>query len=176
MARPMTHAHTALVLIDLQRWIVDRPWQPMGGAAVADACGRLREHFAAADSALVVLVRHVQADGADGGLAAAANRPVPGFAVRADEYAVVKHGLDAFEGTGLHEGLRRAAIMEVVLAGLATAYGVEATAATAVRLGYEVTVVPDASASESDAQHHEALDRLVALGVRVRTVDSLVGS
>lgn len=89
---------------------------------------------------------------------------------------MVKHGLDAFEGTGLHERLRRAAIMEVVLAGLATAYGVEATAATAVRLGYEVTVVSDASASESDAQHHEALDRLVALGVRVRTVDSLVGS
>lgn len=172
----MTRAHTALVLIDLQRWIVDRPWQPVSGATVADACGKLREHFAAADSAAVVLVRYVRADGADGGLDATPNQLVPACAARAGEHLVTKHGLDAFEDTGLHDHLRQAGVTKVVLAGLTTAHGVASTAVTALRLGYEVTVVSDATASESDAQHREALDRLTALGARTRPVASLVAS
>ncbi|MFF9082930.1 cysteine hydrolase family protein [Streptomyces rubiginosohelvolus] len=172
----MTRAHTALVLVDLQRWIVDRPWQPVSGAAVADACGRLRDHFAAADSAAVVLVRYVRADGADGGLAAAPNQFVPACAARAGEHVVTKHGLDAFEGTDLHDHLRQTGVTKLVLAGLTTAHGVASTAATALRLGYEVTVVSDATASESDAQHREALDRLTALGARTSPAGSLVAS
>ncbi|MFJ7904341.1 cysteine hydrolase family protein [Streptomyces sp. NPDC096198] len=172
----MTRAHTALVLIDLQRWIVDRPWQPVSGAAVADACVRLREHFTAADSAAVVLVRYVRADGTDGGLTAAPNHLVPALAARAGEHVVTKNGLDAFEDTGLHDHLRQTGVTKIVLAGLTTAHGVASTATTALRLGYEVTVVPDATASESDAQHREALDRMAALGAHTRPVDSLVTS
>ncbi|MDI9886793.1 isochorismatase family cysteine hydrolase [Streptomyces sp. HNM0645] len=170
----MTRVHTALVLIDLQRWIVDRPWQPVSGDAVADACARLREHFEAADSASVVLVRYVRADGADGGLAAAPNQLVPGLAARAGEHVVTKHGLDAFEDTDLHDHLRQTGVTKIVLAGLTTAHGVASTAATALRLGYEVVVVSDATASETDAQHREALDRMTAAGARTGLVGSLV--
>ncbi|MFJ3644493.1 cysteine hydrolase family protein [Streptomyces murinus] len=172
----MTRAHTALVLIDLQRWIVDRPWQPVSGAAVADACGRLREHFAAADSAAVVLVRYVRADGADGGLAADPNHLVPALAPRPGDHVVTKHGLDAFEDTDLHDHLRQRGVTKIVLAGLTTAHGVASTAATALRLGYEVVVVSDATASENDAQHREALDRMTALGARAGLVGSLATS
>ncbi|MEV0975329.1 isochorismatase family protein [Streptomyces sp. NPDC049915] len=165
----MARARSALVLIDLQRWIVDMPWQPISGDAVADACGRLREHFANADSSTVVLVRHVRADGADGGTGAAPNRLVPACAPRAGDHVVTKNGLDAFEGTELGDVLRREGVTEAVVAGLSTAHGVAATAATAVRLGHDVVVVLDATASVDEAQHREALDRLTALGARTAT-------
>ncbi|MEV5143596.1 isochorismatase family cysteine hydrolase [Streptomyces sp. NPDC052727] len=170
----MTRARTALILIDLQRWIVDMPWRPVSGDTVVDACATLREHFATEDSSSVVLVRYVRADGADGGVAAAPNHLVPGFAPRAGEHVVTKHGLDAFEDTDLHDHLRQAGVTKIVLAGLSTAHGVASTAVTALRLGYEVVVVSDATASESDAQHREALDRLTALGARSGLVGDLV--
>jgi nicotinamidase-related amidase len=170
----MTRARTALVLIDLQRWIVGMPWQPADGAAVVEACGRLREHYTHADPATVVLVRYVRADGADGGPDAAPNQLVPGCAPRAGDHLVTKHGLDAFEGTGLHDVLRREGVTDVVVAGLSTAHGVAATAATALRLGYGTAVVTDATASQSTAQHREALDRLTALGARAVQVADLV--
>jgi nicotinamidase-related amidase len=169
----MTRARTALVLIDLQQWIVDRPWQPVSGSAVVDACGRLREHFAAADSSAVVIVRYARADGADGGVDAAPNRLVPALAPRAGEHVVTKHGLDAFEETDLHDHLRRAGVTKVVLAGLSTAHGVASTAATALRLGYQVVIVSDATASENEPQYREALDRLTALGARTGLVGEL---
>ncbi|MFF4957319.1 cysteine hydrolase family protein [Streptomyces sp. NPDC001222] len=170
----MTRARTALVLIDLQRWIVDMPWQPVSGDAVVDACGRLREHFAHTGSSTVVLVRYVRADGADGGIGAAPNQLVPACAPRAGDHLVTKNGLDAFEGTELHDVLRREQVTELVVAGLSTAHGVAATATTAVRLGYDVVVVSDATASVDEAQHREALDRLTALGARTAPVADLL--
>ncbi|MFF3408997.1 cysteine hydrolase family protein [Streptomyces sp. NPDC002742] len=172
----MTRAHTALVLVDLQRWIVDMPWQPAGGDVVSDACERLREHFASTGSSTVVLVRYVRADGADGGVDAAPNQLVPGLEPRAGESLVTKHGLDAFEGTDLHDRLSGEGVTQVVIAGLSTAHGVAATAATALRLGYEVVVVSDATASVDEAQHREALDRLTALGARTGLVSDFVAA
>ncbi|MFD9002125.1 cysteine hydrolase family protein [Streptomyces sp. NPDC059582] len=172
----MTRARTALVLVDLQRWIVDMPWQPTRGDVVSDVCGRLREHFASTGSATVVLVRYVRADGADGGVDAAPNRLVPGLEPRTGEHLVTKNGLDAFEGTDLHDRLLREGVTQVVIAGLSTAHGVAATAATALRLGYEVVVVSDATASVDEAQHREALDRLTALGARTGPVADLVAA
>lgn len=159
---------TALVRVDLQRWIVDTEWEPAGGEEVVAACGRLREHFTT-----VVLVRYVRADGADGGISADANRLVPGAGPRAGDHVVTKHGLDAFEGTELAGVLRRERITEVVVAGLSTAHGVAATATTALRLGHGVVVVEDATASPDTARHREALDRLTALGARTARVAEL---
>ncbi|MFH9944546.1 cysteine hydrolase family protein [Streptomyces murinus] len=172
----MTRAHRALVLIDLQRWIVDMPWQPIDGAAVTEACGRLREQFADSGSSAVVLVRYVRADGSDGGIGAAPNQLVPGLEPRAGEHLVTKHGLDAFEGTDLHERLRGEGVTEVVIAGLSTGHGVAATASTAVGLGYSVVVVSDATASVDEAQHRGALDRLTALGARTGLVADFVAA
>ncbi|MFS4092715.1 cysteine hydrolase family protein [Streptomyces sp. AF1A] len=172
----MTRARTALVLIDLQRWIVDMAWQPIGGDAVVDACARLRDHFAHTRSETVVLVRYARADGADGGIGAAPNQLVPACAPRPGDHVVTKHGLDAFEDTELHDVLRRAEVTEVVVAGLSTAHGVASTAATAVRLGYGVVVVSDATASVSEAEHRAALDRLTALGARTAAVADLLAA
>ncbi|MEV5998420.1 cysteine hydrolase [Streptomyces griseomycini] len=170
----MTGARTALVLIDPQQWIVDMPWRPVGGDVVVAACARLRAHFADTGSSTVVLVRYVRADGADGGADAAPDRLVPDCAPRAGDHLVTKHGLDAFEDTELHGILRREGVTEVVVAGLSTAHGVASTAETALRLGYGVAVVGDATASVDDAQHREALDRLTALGARTVRVAELL--
>jgi nicotinamidase-related amidase len=167
----MSHVRTALVLIDLQRWIVDMEWGPVGGDVVVEACGRLRDHFST-----VVLVRHVRADGADGGPDAAPDRLVPGCTPLPGDHLVTKHGLDAFEDTGLDGVLRRERVTEIVVAGLSTAHGVAATAETALRLGYGVVVVEDATASPDEAQHREALDRLTALGARTARVADLTAA
>ncbi|MEU5519208.1 isochorismatase family cysteine hydrolase [Streptomyces sp. NPDC047860] len=172
----MTHARTALVLIDLQRWIVDMPWRPVGGDTVVEACGRLRDHFTDQDASTVVLVRYVRADGADGGVSAAPNQLVPGCAPRAGDHLVTKNGLDAFEGTELADVLRREQVTEVVIAGLSTAHGVASTTATALRLGYDVVVAEDATASVDEAQHREAVDRLTALGARTARVADLTAA
>ncbi len=150
------------------------PWRPIGGDAVVEACGRLRDHFSDSGSSTVVLVRYVRADGADGGTGAAPNQLVPGCEARPGDHLVTKHGLDAFEDTELDGILRREEVTEVVVAGLSTAHGVAATSATALRLGYGVVVVTDATASVDEAQHREALDRLTALGARTAHVADLL--
>ncbi|MFI9823041.1 cysteine hydrolase family protein [Streptomyces sp. NPDC052013] len=172
----MARVRTALVLIDLQRWIVDMPWQPVDGTTVVAACGRLREHFTADAASTVVLVRHVSADGADGGVSAPRNQLVPECAPRDGDHLVTKTALDAFEDTGLHEMLRGEDVTDLVVAGLSTAHGVAATAATALRLGYGVTVADDATASVDEAQHRTALQQLTALGARTARVADLVAA
>lgn len=150
------------------------PWEPLAGGVVVDACAELREHFAKADSSAVVLVRYVRADGADGGVDAAPNRLVPGLEPGTVDHLVTKNGLDAFHGTDFDDYLRGSGVTKLVLAGLSTAHGVAATAATAVALGYEVAVASDATASVSRAEHHTALERLAALGVRIGRVEELL--
>jgi nicotinamidase-related amidase len=167
----MSSARSALVLVDLQRWIVDMPWAPASGQDVVETCVRLRDGFSQSDPRAVVLVRYLRADGQDGGATAPANRLVPEFAPRPVEHLVTKNGLDAFEGTELHEHLRELGVTRLVLAGLSTAHGVAATAATAVALGYQVVVMSDATASVSAAEHASALDRLAGLGVRIDSVE-----
>lgn len=169
----MTRTRTALVLVDLQRWIVDMPWQPGRGDAVVDACTALRAHFAKAGSPVVV-VRYVRADGADGGVDAAPNRLVPGIEPNAGDLLVTKNGLDAFQGTGLQAGLQASGVTRLVLAGLSTAHGVASTAATAVEAGYEVVVVSDATSSVTGEEHQATLDRLAGLGVRISSAEEVL--
>ncbi|MGW3743502.1 hypothetical protein ACWD62_23555 [Streptomyces sp. NPDC005146] len=84
MGEEMASARTALVLIDLQQWIVDMQWEPVAGGVVADTCVELRDRFAHVGSPAVNLVRYVRADGADGSVDAAptgwspALNPAPG--------------------------------------------------------------------------------------------------
>lgn len=170
----MSGARTALILVDLQQWIVDMPWAPVAGAEVVEACVRLRDGFAEAESPAVVLVRYLRADGGDGGGDAAANRLVPELELRASEHLVTKNGLDAFEGTDLDKHLRGLGVTRLVIAGLSTAHGVAATAATAVAAGYEVVVASDATASVSVAEHGSALDQLAGLGVRIGPVEDVL--
>ncbi len=162
----------ALVLIDLQNWIVEMPWAPCSGADVVDACVRLQDKFAGHDNP-VVIVRYLRADGQDGGTANIANALVPQLSQCASQHVVTKNGLDAFENTDLDTHLRSLDVTTLVIAGLSTAHGVAATATTALNSGYHVVVASDATASVTAGEHNRALDQIASLGAQISTVEHI---
>jgi nicotinamidase-related amidase len=173
MTSIMIRPGLVLVLVDLQRWIVDMALAPITGSQVAAASERLRAAFTAA-GAPVVLVRYLRVDGADGGAAAARNLFVPQVAPRAHDHVVTKHGLDAFEATDLAGHLQGIGADTVVVAGIATEHGVEATIDGAIKAGFDVVVVADATAGGSAERHTAALARAVEAGATPCFVDEVL--
>ncbi|MBD0691317.1 cysteine hydrolase family protein [Streptomyces sp. CBMA123] len=164
---------TVLVLVDLQQWIVSRPVAPLPGAAVVRSAARLKSAFEAAGLP-VVLVRHARTDGSDGGPDSAFNRFAPEVAARPGNEVVTKYGIDAFAGTDLADRLTRLGATSLVIAGIATEYGVGETVRTAVSLGYPTTVVEDAVAALSLQGHTAALDTFHRLGATLTHTDPLL--
>lgn len=161
---------TALVLIDLQKGIIGMNLQPRSGEEVLAAGTHLAERFRAA-GAPVVLVRVAwSADFADtpsqlvdqpnarpaGGLPASWSELADGLAQPTDIH-ITKRQWGAFFGTELDLQLRRRGVKTIVLAGIATNFGVESTARHAWEYGYDVVVVEDACASASVELHDMAV-------------------
>lgn len=67
-------------------------------------------------------------------------------------------GSSGFANTDLDLQLKRHGIQQLIVMGLIAHTCVEATVRFAAELGYEVTMVKDATASYSDAEMHAALD------------------
>ncbi|MFI9161969.1 cysteine hydrolase family protein [Kitasatospora aureofaciens] len=164
---------TVLVLVDLQQWIVGRPVAPLSGPAVVHSAARLKTAFEAAGLP-VVLVRYARMDGSDGGPDSAFNRFAPEVAAGPGNEVVTKYGIDAFAGTDLADRLNRLGATNLVIAGIATEYGVGETVRTAVTLGYPTTVVEDAVAALSAPAHAAAIDAFHRLGVTLTRTDPLL--
>jgi ureidoacrylate peracid hydrolase len=79
--------------------------------------------------------------------------PQPG-----DMVALEHWGSSGFANTDLDSQLRRHGIDKLIIMGLIAHTCVEATVRYAVELGYEVTMVKDATADYSDKEMHAALD------------------
>jgi nicotinamidase-related amidase len=163
--KPIPLPQTALVLIDLQRGIVNMPTAPRTGIEVVQNAVRLAERFREA-KALVVLV-HV-AFSTDGGdmLKPEVDSPmkrgplppdwaelVPEIGPRANDIVITKRQWGAFTGTELDLQLRRRGIGTIVLGGISTNIGVESTARAAFELGYGQIFVEDAMTSMSEEAH-----------------------
>jgi ureidoacrylate peracid hydrolase len=81
------------------------------------------------------------------------------FAPQTGEIVALEHwGSSGFANTDLDLQLKRHGIHQLIVIGLIAHTCVEATVRFAVELGYEVTVVRDATASYSDEHMHAALD------------------
>ena len=81
------------------------------------------------------------------------------FAPQAGEIVVQEHwGSSGFANTDLDLQLTRHGIHQLIVIGLIAHTCVEATIRYAVELGYEVTMVSDATADYSDNEMHAALD------------------
>lgn len=173
---------TALVLIDLQHGIIDRPLAPRSGAEVLAAGVRLAEVFRAA-RAPVILVRVAwAADFADApaqcvdqpmprpehGLAAEWSTLAPDLVHPAD-VIITKRQWGAFHGTELDLQLRRRGIRTIVLGGIATNFGVESTARQAYEHGYAVVLAEDACTSVSAELHQMAIRHILPRIARVCT-------
>ena len=186
MTPALDPSRTALVLVDLQNGVVAMPTAPWSGAEVVAAAGRLGSHLRGR-GAPVVAVRVVYPGGdgppVDAPMPAMPATMPPGWDELVDGLAdpepdirVTKPGWGAFASTGLADVLRERGVDTVVLAGIATNFGVEQTAREAVAHGFAVLVVSDATSSVT-AEHHEfALTRILPMIARVRTVDELVAA
>jgi nicotinamidase-related amidase len=156
----------ALILIDLQEWIVER-YAPDGGMAAARAAEQARRSFRESGD-LVVHVRHLALDGSDGGPDSRTTRFVDAVTVEDGEPVINKYDRSAFAGTALDGILRAQAVGDVVLAGLVTEGGIASTAIDAQRLGYKVSVLLPAIAGNTPQGHRDTLDDLRDRGVTLR--------
>lgn len=171
---------TALVLVDLQNGIVGMPLAPRPGTEVLERSLALAGRFRAAGAPVVLVSVAWAADFADappglvdqpsprpaGGLPAAWSTLVDGLEAPGD-LRVVKRQWGAFHGTELDLQLRRRGVTTVVLAGIATNFGVESTARQAWEQGYSVVVAEDACASMSADLHHVAVTHIFPRIARV---------
>lgn len=176
-------ATTALVLIDLQRGIAASQTAPHAAADVIARAARLARRFREVGAA-VVLVR------VDPGprwelfprVTADVPRPMPPGALPADwasivpelgpepgDVVVTKHQPGAFFGTDLDVQLRRRGIRTIVLGGISTNIGVEATARVAYESGYEQVFVEDTMAARDADLHTHAVTRFFPTIGRVRS-------
>lgn len=181
-------ASTALVLIDLQRGIVATPTAPHTArdviARAAQLAARCRER-----GAVVVLV-HVD-PGPNGVLSPhpIADVPRPALDITADWHQIVpelgprdsdiivtKHHPGAFHATDLDLQLRRRGIHTIVLGGISTNIGVEATARVAYELGYDQIFVEDAMAAREADLHTFPVARFFPTIGRVRSTRDVLGA
>jgi nicotinamidase-related amidase len=83
---------------------------------------------------------------------------VPELDAQPDDHRITKLQWGAFHGTSLDQLLRRRAVTQIVLAGVATSIGVESTARAAHELGYNVVLVHDAMTDRDAASHRHSVE------------------
>lgn len=178
---PFDPATTALVLIDLQGGIVGMQLAPRTGPEVVETAKALAARFRTAGAPVVLVKVGWSNDGADrpshaadrpspfppGGLPESFSRFSEGVCEPGD-IVVLKRHWGAFTGTDLDLQLRRRGIRTVVLAGIATNFGVESTARSAWELSYDVVIVEDATTSRSAELHSFAIEQILPQIARIR--------
>lgn len=154
---------TALVLIDLQKGILARQGAPYSSSEVLTKCTHLADRFREAGATIVhvrVDIRQIQNLPVDEPMRPPGSPEPPESAselvlARGEKDLVItKHQWGAFYGTALDQQLRRRGIKTIILAGIATNFGVESTGRDAQERGYEIVFVEDAMTTVS-AEHHE---------------------
>jgi len=155
----------ALVLIDLQKGLMDRPTlRPLD--QIVQEAAHLAEAFRRHGLPVVL----VNATGGAPGrteVKRSGATPAPDWAEiveelgpRPDDLRVTKQRWGAFTGTTLDDQLRALGVTQVVLAGVATSIGVESTARAAYEHGYHVVLVTDAMTDLDAATHANSIERI----------------
>jgi nicotinamidase-related amidase len=162
---------TALVVVDLQKGTIGS--HPMAHPAEG-VIGRAAELAAAfrQRGLPVVLVRHAgnpagrnQYGQVGGDWPPELTELAPGLGAEPGDLQVTKRSWSAFATTGLDATLRALGVTQVVIAGVATSFGVESTARDAYDRGYHVTIAADATTDPTPEGHRNSLDRVFpALG------------
>ncbi|KNB54196.1 isochorismatase family protein [Streptomyces caatingaensis] len=172
---------TALILIDLQKGITALPTAHPADEVVARGA-----ELAAAFRAKGLPVVLVTVTGSAPGRTEAAPRGggayPPDFAElrpelgrHEDDILITKRTWGAFHGTDLDGQLRRRGVTQVVVAGIATAMGVESTARAAHEHGYHVTVPVDAVTDPDPEAHRVAVERIFPRLGETGTTAEVVG-
>ncbi len=151
----------ALIVIDLQAGTVANPTAHPAGEVVARACELL-----AAFRRRELLVVLVNVDGTPAGrteysegardFPPAWNQLLPELDQQPDDVTLTRRTWSAFAGTGLAGLLTERGVTQVVLAGMATSFGVESTARDAYDLGFNVVLALDAITDPNPDAHHNS--------------------
>jgi len=175
--------HTALVMIDLQNWIVGRPVAPHSGGDVIERSLRIGKALRKAGGT-VILVRVAFSDGYGDVVKVPVDAPLilpedkmPPEAVAFDarinpsktDVVITKRQWSAFHGTELDLQLRRRGIDTVIISGIATNFGVEATARDAFANNYAAIVAEDATSSMTAEMHRFSIDHVLPRVARIRS-------
>jgi len=184
----LDHTTTALVLIDLQRGITAGQTVPH---AAADVIARAARLIAACRPRGVPIVLVRVDPGPDGVLfpRPQADQPRPPMAISADwaelvpelgreasDVVVTKHQPNAFYATDLEVQLQRRGVRTIILGGISTNVGVEATARAAHERGYEQIFVSDVMAAREADLHEHSVKRIFPTLGRVRTLDVVLAA
>jgi nicotinamidase-related amidase len=156
---------TALIVIDLQNGILAYPTiHPIG--EVVKQASALAEAFRGHGLPVVLVNAAGRAPGRT-------ERPrshaepsagwtdfVPELNQRPQDHTVTKRTPGAFTNTDLEAHLKKAGATQVVIAGVATSNGVEATARHAYELGFNVALAVDAMTDTSPEAHVNSIARI----------------
>lgn len=179
---------TALVLIDLQQGILAIPLTPTDAAHVVARAVALAGALATAGGLVVAVNVDYARDYADRpnqptdaplrlppeGLPDAWAMLVPEVAALDAPVRITKRQQSAFFGTELDLQLRRRGIATVVIAGVATNFGVEATARDASNLNYAVVIASDGCSSTAPGWHDFAVTNILPRIARVRACAEII--
>jgi nicotinamidase-related amidase len=159
---------TTLLLIDLQRNMLEPPEQAPGAARLIGLVNGLLERARAAGAGVV----HVRNNGAEEELDFPGTPGWELYHVPVEGEAIVdKEGMDAFAETNLAELVPAGS--RLVVAGLASDYCVRATVLAALRRGYDVRLVRgghgayDADGKSAETIEKEIEDELREAGARI---------
>jgi nicotinamidase-related amidase len=147
----------ALVVIDMQKGVVAFPTaHPMPG--VVSNVAQLAQGFRTRGLPVVLVNVAGRAPGRTDSTFNFSPPPdwtdlIPELDRKPTDHTLTKFQIGAFYGTSLELFLRRKGATQVVLAGVATSMGVEATARTAYDHGFNVVVAVDAM-TDLDAEAH----------------------
>lgn len=85
---------------------------------------------------------------------------VPELEQQPSDHLVTKNRIGAFIGTSLDDILRERGVTQIVLTGVATSVGVEATARSAYDHGYHVVLVTDAMTDRDAESHRHSVEKI----------------
>jgi nicotinamidase-related amidase len=140
----MSHAHTALLVIDVQESFRHRPYFDDTELPAYLAAQNALIDGCAARAIPIVRVLHVEASGPFA-LASGWVRPLTGLTDFAASLTVHKQRHSAFAGTALSMWLEERRIGRVIVSGIRTEQCCETTTRHASDMGYKVSYVMDAT-------------------------------
>lgn len=189
LERPIDWAHTAILVIDMQRAFVE-PGQPLcvaGAAATVPALIKAVETTRSRGGEVIWVRREYAADGSDmepfrreqmaqaGTLGVMAQgsygvEPVNGLVGEPTDRVVIKKRFSGFHGTGLKERLDAHGITTVLVTGTQTPNCVRGTAWDALSYDYRTIVIANCTSSQTDAVQQANLYDMAHAGIEVVTL------
>jgi nicotinamidase-related amidase len=181
---------TALVVIDLQKGIVQRPLVPRSASQVVEKAAELGRHFGKVGGTIVLVHVSFSDNAADrlnqpvdapmqgppGGMPAEFSEFAPEIGSLHADVIITKRQLGAFHGTEMDLQLRRRGIATIVLGGIATNFGVETTAIEAWQHNYAVVIAEDLCATMSDDMHKFSIEKMLPRVARIRSTAEIISA